>query len=581
MLITQYTAVVSEGKQRMETISYASKYLDKIQAGELRAKLNASRTQVIRYYIDFRHVPLDLHKELSAPEISVLQNKVDVLLAAWDKRYEAQLTIRSNARGKDLATELTVEGDRKRAELRSLLKATLKVNDVVDWDSLKSKARYTKEPFSEPRPSQPGLIRIPEEPKIGFFDKVFGKAKGKIASYEAERARVTAKNEESKATFERLSKERREREELWNKAQKEKEEEFLEAQRKANTVIDELKDRWMAGEPDAVIEHANLVLERSSLPEIVSKNFDVAYEGESKTLVLHYQLPDPDDLPLTKTVRYVAATGELQETKISQKDAKDLFDDCCYQLCLRTIHEIFEADTPGHVETIVFNGFTDTVDRATGKNAVAIIMSLMANKTDFLEIDLARVEPKACFKSLKGVAASTLSGLAAIAPIMEIDRSDRRFIDAKDVSLADNGATNLASMHWEDFEHLVRQLFEKEFASRGGEVRVTQASSDGGVDAIAFDPDPITGGKIVIQAKRYTKTVGVSAVRDLYGTVLSEGASKGILVTTADFGPDAHKFAAGKPITLLSGANMLHLLEKHGTKAKIDLKEARKELGLS
>ncbi|WP_222400440.1 restriction endonuclease [Rhizobium leguminosarum] len=73
----------------------------------------------------------------------------------------------------------------------------------------------------------------------------------------------------------------------------------------------------------------------------------------------------------------------------------------------------------------------------------------------------------------------------------------------------------------------------------GGEVRVTQASNDGGVDAIAFDPDPISGGKIVIQAKRYTRTVGVSAVRDMYGTVLNEGASKGLLVTTADYGPDA------------------------------------------
>lgn len=79
---------------------------------------------------------------------------------------------------------------------------------------------------------------------------------------------------------------------------------------------------------------------------------------------------------------------------------------------------------------------------------------------------------------------------------------------------------NLAAMSWEDFEHLIRELFEKEFKQYGGECNVTRSSRDGGVDAIASDPDPIRGGKIVIQAKRYTKTVGVSAVRDLYGTVL-------------------------------------------------------------
>jgi len=141
-------------------------------------------------------------------------------------------------------------------------------------------------------------------------------------------------------------------------------------------------------------------------------------------------------------------------------------------------------------------------------------------------------------------------------------------------------ATNLAAMSWEDFEHLIRELFEKEFKQYGGECNVTRASRDGGVDAIAFDPDPIRGGKIVIQAKRYTKTVGVSAVRDLYGTVLNEGANKGILVTTADYGPDSYEFAKGKPLTLLNGANLLHLLSTHGHSAKIDLQAARIALAL-
>lgn len=73
----------------------------------------------------------------------------------------------------------------------------------------------------------------------------------------------------------------------------------------------------------------------------------------------------------------------------------------------------------------------------------------------------------------------------------------------------------------------------------------------------------------------YTNVVGVSAVRDLYGTVMNEGATKGILVTTSNYGNDAYEFAKGKPLTLMNGANLLFLLEKHGHKAKIDLKEAR------
>lgn len=135
---------------------------------------------------------------------------------------------------------------------------------------------------------------------------------------------------------------------------------------------------------------------------------------------------------------------------------------------------------------------------------------------------------------------------------------------------------NLAAMDWEDFEHLCRELFERAFASTGAEVKITQASRDQGVDAIIFDPDPLRGGKIIIQAKRYTNLVDVSAVRDLYGAVINEGAIKGILVTTSSYGPDSYSFAKDKPLTLLAGRELLGLLEQHGYKFRIDLAEARR-----
>ena len=67
----------------------------------------------------------------------------------------------------------------------------------------------------------------------------------------------------------------------------------------------------------------------------------------------------------------------------------------------------------------------------------------------------------------------------------------------------------------------------------------------------------------MVQAKRYTNVVGVGAVRDLFGTLMNEGAVKGILVTTSAFGPDSYTFAKDEPITLIDGSNLLYLLEKH------------------
>jgi restriction system protein len=67
-------------------------------------------------------------------------------------------------------------------------------------------------------------------------------------------------------------------------------------------------------------------------------------------------------------------------------------------------------------------------------------------------------------------------------------------------------------------------------------------------------------GKVVIQAKRYKNTVGVSAVRDLYGTVQNECAAKASLVLTSGYRQSSYQFANSKPLELLDGTNLLYLL---------------------
>jgi restriction system protein len=223
------------------------------------------------------------------------------------------------------------------------------------------------------------------------------------------------------------------------------------------------------------------------------------------------------------------------------------------------------------------NGYVIYDDPATGQRRRDVILSVAAKREELESIRLDRIEPEACFRSLRGVAASKIWELVPVQPLIRFNKDDNRFITAQAIldTLRD---TNLATMDWQDFEHLIRELFEKEFGSGGAEVKVTQASRDRGVDAVVFDPDPLRGGKFIIQAKRYTNTVDVSAVRDLYGTVINEGASRGILVTTSNYGRDTYEFAKDKPLALINGQNLLHLLSKHGYRLRIDIKEAKQLL---
>lgn len=122
------------------------------------------------------------------------------------------------------------------------------------------------------------------------------------------------------------------------------------------------------------------------------------------------------------------------------------------------------------------------------------------------------------------------------------------------------GLSDLLTLDPIDFEDLVAALFK----TMGIEVMTTERSGDGGVDVRAMDPDPIRGGKLVIQFKRYRRTIPPAPVRDLYGTMLHEGATKEILVTSAEFGSSAQEFAAGKPLTLISGSQLVDLLAQYG-----------------
>jgi len=81
----------------------------------------------------------------------------------------------------------------------------------------------------------------------------------------------------------------------------------------------------------------------------------------------------------------------------------------------------------------------------------------------------------------------------------------------------------------------------------------TKPTADGGIDIVARRAEPLLRGKYIIQCKNWTKPVGARVVRELYGVVMDERASKGTLITTSRFTQPALEFAAGKPLELIDG----------------------------
>lgn len=565
----------------------AHKYL---KVGTANACWNSARTRILKYVLEMSHEGLNEHKILSAPDIDILQNKAQTQADKWEEKWEILEHKRQRQETKEAtaeeATARTKEAINALNTIENLLIHTLSINDTVDWQQLKRNNEFSLKLPNKPLKSKDiNYPPCPDKPIQVFtlFEKLFkSKKEKKIKEYESSYALVVQQWEEEKVSINLQNIEREKNYQnallVWEKDVKKwelKKNQFLLEEESFNSKIDQLQKRYNLLDKTAIEEYCEIVLNNSQYPENFPKNFELEYNPENKILIIDYELPSIKCFPTLKEIKFIANKNELKESHISESQLLKIFDEALYKITLRTLHELFEADKINGLDAISFNGYVHITNKATGKEEDNCIVSIQVLKQEFLDIELSKVDSKTCFKNLKGVSSTKLNSITPIQPILQMSREDRRFVDSYDIAHSLDTSTNLAAMNWEDFEHLIRELFQKEFQTNGGEVKVTQASRDGGVDAIAFDPDPIRGGKIIIQAKRYTNTVSVSAVRDLYGTVMNEGATKGILVSTSDYGPDAYQFALGKPLTLLNGANLLSLLEKHGHHAKIDLKEAK------
>jgi len=469
------------------------------------------------------------------------------------------------------------------AGIENTLGFALERNPIFDWDRLKDTSRFEKPkptaPARSPYPVAPAKSDTKYEITLSLLDKLIRsrrkrKEEASRLSYEQDVRLWEAAKNQIDVAHKALMAAHDEKVKAWEAERTA----FLAAQHASNAEIDAERAAYLAKTPEAITEYCDLALTASVYPDSFPRSWRLDYNPTTKLLLIEYSLPNIDALPKLKELKYVASRDELVESNLPDSALEKMYDALIYKIALRTLYELFGADVVDGIDAIVFNGWVNALDRATGQEINGCIVSIQVTKQEFGEINLGKVDPKACFKKLKGVGSSKLAALVPIRPILQLDTRDDRFVPSYAVADTLNDSMNLAAMDWEDFEQLIREVFEKEFSRDGSEVKITRASRDGGVDAVVFDPDPLRGGKIVIQAKRYTNTVGVGWVRDLYGTVMNEGANKGILVTTADYGPDAYEFAKDKPLTLLSGSNLLHLLEKHGHRARIDLREAKEAL---
>lgn len=497
---------------------------------------------------------LGISKEISAPSRYELNRKVENQKRIWQERVNRELVKQNKEQMRKQAERLTFNDQKRIEQYESIIKKINRKTSKKYYDSLLKNDEYKSFVTELVKPELNQVYTELQVPKRNFLENIF---KSKLE-------KRLAKEKEANELY-RIRKNYYNTELEKQKKNYEKEKsKFMKEQNKHNDIINCNRGKYEKGDIKQIEEYFSFVLDSSKYPQEFIKDFELQYIKENRILVVSYYLPNEDLVPKTIQHKFVSTRNEIDEIKLTNKKFEKFYNDVIYMCCLRTIKELLSSDDANYIDTIVYNGWLRYIDRSTGKNAESCILTVEVDKDKFNEINLENVDYKSCIKGLKGIFAPNILTLTPVVPYLNINRDDSRFIESKEVNNIAMDGFNLATMPWEDFEYFVRELFDKMFNINGGEVKVTQASHDGGVDAIAFDDDPIRGGKFVIQAKRYSNVVPVSAVRDLYGTMIHEGATKGILVTTSFYGKDAYDFSKDKPITLIDGQALLGLLNKYG-----------------
>jgi len=476
------------------------------------------------------------------------------------------------AKRQHLEDQLEAADDRTAAlaatveELEAILSHTLEVDDRINFDSLRLSERYSA--FNPPveltragrepqRDSYTSAIQPP-----GFFARLIP---GSAARHQE---RLRNAEDQFRAALASYRGSEQSRDAALHAAQLQYEAERAAAISKAaqrNAEVAEFEASYIRGDADSIVAYNTMVLERSEYPPDLPQTFRLAYQPASRELVIDYELPTVAVIPTAAEVRYVKSKDAFEEKPRKNAEIRERYQKIVACLALRTMHEVFEADQGNHLDVATFSGFVNAVDPATGRDVRPYLISVRATRSEFAKLDLARVDPRVCVRNLGASVSAQADELVPVKPIIEFDMVDPRFVEQSDVLGQLDARPNIMDLTPFEFENLVGNVFTK----MGLDTKQTRSARDGGVDVVAYDTRPVLGGRVVIQAKRYRNTVGVSAVRDLFGTMMNEGANKGILVTTSGYGPDAFTFAKDKPIELIDGGGLLFLCEQVGVKARI------------
>lgn len=183
-----------------------------------------------------------------------------------------------------------------------------------------------------------------------------------------------------------------------------------------------------------------------------------------------------------------------------------------------------------------------------------LVPSMLQNSAGLLSQGLAKAAPS--FAPIVSLVFVFTAVMSVIVGVIKKKKEEQNSGRKRELFERQKSLPDISALKWREFEEFIGEAYKRQgyqVEERGGN------EPDGGIDLILRKK----GEMVLVQCKHWeAEQVGVKIVRELYGVVAAEGATKGIIVTTGYFTRDAEIFAHGKPLLLIRGNELSRLIEE-------------------
>lgn len=183
-----------------------------------------------------------------------------------------------------------------------------------------------------------------------------------------------------------------------------------------NGEIDALIAGLGYGVTEAVEEYVDIVLANSVYPDTFEVTHQAEFDASTSEVLLRAIVPAPDAVPGVKSYRWVKATDDIVGSPATKKDINERYGDALAQVALRTLHEVFEADRRGIIQTVGLQVGPATKDPATGLDRFFPLVAVSASRDQFTQFDLGAVVPAATLDLLGAATSKNPAALTVVDP---------------------------------------------------------------------------------------------------------------------------------------------------------------------